>query len=402
MTKDSVSLGIVGTGSRGTGSFWAHMNARDDVSIAALCDPNPVRLRAAREQMGIESNLYESVEAMLSRETLDAVIVTSPDCTHEANAVAALRRGLDVFVDKPLSTTANGCRNIIRAAEKAGRTVMVGFNMRHEPTVRRVKSLIDEGAVGDVFLIENREFYGGGRTYMSRWNRKYDISGGLWVHKGSHDFDVFNWFLGFPRPAKVSATGGLNILNPEHLPFETEPDRQVGPTCRECAYSAVCPDRYDVPEDGMWGEEARKADGYAKDLCMYTSDKDVHDNGIAWVEYENGARASHLECFITPISDRLYTVVGERGQIEASLHNRTIVVRPRWSRETITYDVPEVTGGHGGSDPGLAETFIEVAKGACANTSTAKHGLLSTAIGEAAELSWREERVVRIDELAGT
>ena len=77
---------------------------------------------------------------------------------------------------------------------------------------------------------------------------------------------------------------------------------------------------------------------------MYLSDKDTHDNGIAMVEYDNGARASHMECFVTPISDRRYTIVGELGQIEASLTDRIVTLRPRWSKEIVTYQIPDEEG----------------------------------------------------------
>ena len=71
-------------------------------------------------------------------------------------------------------------------------------------------------------MMENREFYDGGRTYMARWNGKKSESGGLWIHKGSHDFDVFNWLLNFPKPKKVSAFAGMNVFTPQNFPFEVK------------------------------------------------------------------------------------------------------------------------------------------------------------------------------------
>jgi hypothetical protein len=108
-----------------------------------------------------------------------------------------------------------------------------------------------------------------------------------------------------------------------------------------------------------------------------------------------------MECFITPISDRRYTVIGTKGQAEVSLHDRTIIIRPRWSQETISYAIPEEEGGHGGADPHLIDSFVNAVKGSADNTSTTEHGLLSTVIGEAAEISRREERTVFIKELLG-
>lgn len=277
-------------------------------------------------------------------------------------------------------------------------TNMLGFNLRHMNTLVKLKEIIQSGTLGKVFLIENREYYDGGKTYMARWNRKYEFSGGLWIHKGSHDFDVIQWLLDFPKPVKVTATAGINALNPEGIPFDVEESKPVGPTCAECSYNKICPDITLQPKKA-WGKEAQELDQYAKDLCIYTSDKDTHDNGISTVEYEGGIRASHIECFVTSYTDRLYTVIGDKGMAEVSLHDRTIKIRPRWSQETILHQLPEAEGGHGGADTGLVDTFIKTIQGDLNNTSTLEHGMLSTAVGQAAELSVRENRTVFVKEL---
>lgn len=381
--------------------FASLVGRRKDSVLAALCDTNQVRMEKSAASLSAKPNFYKSAEAMIKTEQLDAVIITSPDFYHEENAIEALNAGANVLIDKPLATTVKGCENIIDVARKVGKNVMIGFNLRHHAVLKRMKSIISAGTIGRVFLIENREFYDGGKTYMSRWNRLYEECGGLWIHKGSHDFDVFQWLLDFPKPVKVSAFAGVNVLNRDNIPFEVKPGTDVGPNCHSCKYADVCPDKYSIPdiENGPWSDEAASVDGYYKDLCMYTSDKNNHDNGIAIVEYENGARASHLECFITPISDRRYTINGTLGQIEASLTDRKITVLPRWSKEVVTYDIPEEDGGHGGADPKLLENFIKVISGEVANQSTTEHGMLSTAVGQAAELARRENRVVMIDEL---
>ena len=398
--EKKVKFGIVGVGSRGLQAFSTMICRRSDAEIAAFCDTNALRMKCAAEKLNITPNFYSTITDMVKNESLDAVVITTPDFYHEECAIEALQNGVNVLIDKPLATSVKGCRNIIAAAEKAGKTVMLGFNLRHNAVLKKVKKLISENTIGKVFLIENREFYDGGRTYMARWNRSYEFCGGLWIHKGSHDFDVFQWLLDFPKPVKVSSFAGINILNEDHIPFELTPGVPTGPTCHECPYKKICPDIYDISDElDRWGDEAAKLDGYKKDLCIYTSDKSVHDNGIAMVEYDNGARASHMECFVTPISDRRYTIVGELGQIEASLTDRIVTLRPRWSKEIVTYQIPNEEGGHGGADPNLLDTFIKVITGELANTSTTEHGMMSTAVGEAAELSRRQNRTVFIEEL---
>lgn len=401
--SEKLKIAIVGIGSRGTSCFGELLKERQDVEITALCDPNPVRAKAAAEVLEIQPLIYPSMEDMAAKEKLDGVIITSPDCCHHDCAMTALKYGWNVLIDKPLATNMADGREIIETAKKAGKTVMIGFNLRHNAVLKRLKSIIESGILGHVFIAENREFYDGGRTYMSRWNRLFSKTGGLWIHKASHDFDIFNWLLGFPKPVRVSSFAAVNVLTPEGFPFELEAGHQPGPSCNVCYYKDKCKDRYLLSENELklWGPEAQAADGYIKNLCMYLSDKDNHDNGLAIVEYENGIKVSLFETFIGSKNDRIYTIAGDRGIAEVSLTNRTITVTPRWGGEIVTYHVREEEGGHGGADPRLVDTFCKVLKGELTAPSTAEHGLLATALGQAAEISRREHRMVEMSELLG-
>ncbi|MBR7107144.1 MAG: Gfo/Idh/MocA family oxidoreductase [Lentisphaeria bacterium] len=398
--QKKLKFAIVGTGNRGVLCFGKMLVKRDDCEIVALVDPNHVRSAAAAEMLDIKPAFFKSISDMLKEIKPDAVIITSPDYTHCENAIIALDGGCNVLLDKPLATHVSDCRNIIAAADRSSKILMMGFNLRHHPVLKKLKSLLDQGVAGKVFMIENREFYHGGRTYMARWNGDYAKSGGLWIHKGSHDFDVFQWLMDFPKPVRVSSFSGLNVLDEQHLPFKLRPGVEAGPNCRRCAYAKECPDIYDCRESKLFGEDAIAVDGYYKDNCIYVSPKSVHDNGMSIVEYDNGAKAVHSECFIGPINDRKYTIWGDRATIEVSLTNREITVYPRWSQDTVTHKIaPDDGGGHGGADPLLLEAFVNALKNGEASSSTAEHGMWSTACGEAAELSWREHRMVEIAEL---
>ena len=395
-----LKFGIIGTGSRGIDCFGKLLAKREDCEIKGLFDPNPVRMQVAAETLNIpELTCYNNLEEMFGNEKLDACVITSPDCFHADNSIQAMQSGVNVLIDKPLATNYEDCMRIIDAADKSGKLAMIGFNMRHNPVLKQVKSLIDDGYIGKIFMIENREFYSNGKTYMSRWNRHYEQSGGLWIHKGSHDFDIFNWLLDFPEPVVVSAFAGISVMRPAALPFKVEDGIPVGPDCFSCSYQESCPDVKIHGDKPQWGTKANEADGYRKDLCMYMSDKNVHDNGFAMIEYENGVRACHMECFVTGLSDRRYTIIGNLGQLEVSIHKRTVTFRPRWNGETVTYTIPQIEGGHGGADPGLVDCFINSIKNKKPVDSTLQHGALSSIIGQAAEISWREKRTVKIEDI---
>ncbi len=396
------TFAIIGTGGRGTFCFGTLLKKREDSEIVAFVEPNPVRAKKAAKELGIAPPIFHDVPSMLKCVKPDAVIVTSPDATHVTNAVAALEGDCHVLLEKPIATHVKDCQTMLEFAKRSGKILMMGFNLRHHPVIQILKKVIDEGTVGKIFMIENREFYNGGRTYMARWNGHYKISGGLWIHKGSHDFDIFQWLLGFPRPVRVSSFSGLNVLDPNHLPFPLKDGIQPGPSCRKCPYIDQCYDKY--PENSLlyhiFDDETAAVDGYVVDTCIYLSPKDVHDNGITIVEYDNGAKAVHSECFVTSMHDRKYTIYGEKATVEVSLENREVIVRPKGTEEEIIHRIPPAgEDGHGGADPLLVETFVKAVRGEGYPSNTPEQGMWATACGEAAELSWRQHRMVEISEL---
>ncbi|MDF2441072.1 MAG: hypothetical protein JWN98_2056 [Abditibacteriota bacterium] len=398
----AVRIGLIGAGGRGINCFGKLLAACDDAQLVAVAEPNDVRLEAAALRLDHKFRTYGSAQAMLQSEILDGVIVTTPDYLHADYVVAALQAGVPhVLVDKPLATTIEGCLRVTRAMQETGGRVAIGFNMRHLPFIAKVKALIEDGAIGELMIIENREFYDGGRTYMARWNRRYELSGGLWVHKGTHDFDVFNWWNAKGNPVRVSASAGINALRADKIPFAVQDDVPVGPNCSVCAYKEICPD-YALPIGGpqLFNAQTSAADGYVQDLCVFLSDKNTHDNGIALVEYDNNVRASHMECFVCNFTDRLYTIIGDRGTLMGNLANPSqIELRPRWGENML---IPVDVAGkdeHGGADPLLLDNFIAAIQNKAPGSSTVRDGIRAVAVGQAAELSWRNRRMVEIAEL---
>ena len=232
---------------------------------------------------------------------------------------------------------------------------------------------------------------------MARWNRLKKFSGGLWIHKGSHDFDVINWLMG-ARPARVSAFANVSTLHPDGIPFELKKGQTFGPRCGECQQADRCPDRFGIPEE-TYGTEAIAVDGYVRDTCIYQSEKDTHDQGVAIVEFEGGQTAVHTECFVTAISNRLYTVVGDRGTMKGDLHANKIELWPRWTTDTVTYEIGRGSGGHGGADPVMTQNFLRCIRGEEAPLPNVTDGVWSVAEGEGCEIARAEKRVVEMKEL---
>jgi len=401
-------IGIIGAGGRGIASFGLCLagNYADTTEIVALADPNRLRAEAGMEATGITADIHESAGDLVARKDIDAVIVTSPDYLHAEHAVAVLKHNKHVFVDKPLATTVEDCMRIIEAWRASKKLLYMGFNLRHDVVVRSLKQMAEQGVLGDVFSIQAIEYYNGGRSYHSRWNRLKKYSGGLWVHKGSHDFDVINHIMGAVRPVRVSSFASVFSFKPDRLPFKLRSGVEPGPNCTECPYQKECPDVYLIAESSpqfkMFSKSTSKLDGYCKNLCMYLSDKDTHDQGIAIIEYENGATAAHSEYFATPISNRRYFVEGTAGHAEGDVDKREVRFFPRWTKDVAIRRLAQQQGGHGGTDPTMVQDFIDCIRKSRHPVATAVDGTWSVAVGCAAELSREKKQVVEIANIMDT
>ena len=141
-------VGVVGIGAR--------------CYLAALADSSPVpaRLVAAADTAPdaaerAERLLPEGVAVVSDHRGLlelgiDAVILTTPDDTHEELACFFLQAGIPVYLEKPLAITIEGADRILATARRTGTRLYVGHNMRHMEVVRLLKSIIDSGRIGEL------------------------------------------------------------------------------------------------------------------------------------------------------------------------------------------------------------------------------------------------------------
>ena len=162
-----------------------------------LCDSNSLRLRRAREAIGVDCPTFTDLGAMLAESRPDTLVVCTRDSAHDDHIVAALEAGVDVITEKPMATTAAKCARILDAERRTGRRVDVAFNYRFAPTARAVKELLRSGAIGDVVSVDFHWYLDvqHGTDYFRRWHAERASSGSLFVHKATHHFDLLNWYL---------------------------------------------------------------------------------------------------------------------------------------------------------------------------------------------------------------
>jgi len=393
--KAPLRIGIVGMGLRST-SFVNHFaNTPTDGRIVAVCDTVPEKGKYIIDHFNVRADVFDNVHTMIEKCPMDALFISTPDYAHVEPAKAALAANIHVFCEKPLATTLEDCDRIIEAARNSSAIFYLGFNLRHGPVHETVHELISSGQVGKVTTIEANEWYYGGKTYFRRWNRLIKYGGGLWVTKACHDFDLLNW-MAAAEPLTVYAVGSLSHYNP--LP-------EAADQCRNCDLQFTCPDYFDVfdvsdPASRLAQALRQISEKHGQgpaDLCLFNSDKDTFDNGMAQITYANDIRATYTVNVLAARSTRQMRVVGTEGQIEADLELGKVTFTQRHTHKQAHYDLTGLMkSGHGGADSRLIKDFIHtVHTGKKPRTSWAE-GKLAVQVSLAAQRSMQTHQVVSL------
>lgn len=181
---------VLGVGLLGFGAIGAeHARAvlgTPGLDLAAMCDPNQDRVRAARELVpGLRC--HESPDALFADPGVDVVIVSTPPDSHAGWAIQALAAGCHVVVEKPMALTARECDEILETARSRGLSASVYQNRRFDPDYLLIKEAVVAGAIGEPFHVE--AFVGGYAHPCNYWHSDAEVSGGALFDWGSHVID---------------------------------------------------------------------------------------------------------------------------------------------------------------------------------------------------------------------
>ncbi len=209
----SINIGLLGAGWFGREAHLKNLLRLSDVKVSAVSSRSAESRNAARELVGDDLQTFEDWRDVLNVESLDAVIVALTNDQHHAAAIAAFSAGKHVLCEKPLGLTIAECDDIIAAADAAGKVLQVGHEMRHQGLYQKMKSMVDDGDVGDPKIMWCREYRGPMRP---GWRSSEKLTDGLLLEKNCHHFDLFNWMFDVP-PVRVTAFGGKDVLTDREL-----------------------------------------------------------------------------------------------------------------------------------------------------------------------------------------
>lgn len=186
MTK--VKWGIIGLGWFGE---WhaAALAGLANVETYALCTRTESRLKDLGERFGV-NHLYADYNEMLADPELEAVSITTMWDQHVAPALAAIKAGKHVFLEKPMASTVADCRAIVGAARDSDKYFMVGHIVRFQPRYAAAKREIEAGNIGDVISIYAR------RNVPESVGTSVLPKIGPIIGDGIHDTDIMLWYTG--------------------------------------------------------------------------------------------------------------------------------------------------------------------------------------------------------------
>jgi predicted dehydrogenase len=210
-----VHIGIIGAGNI-SGTHARAIGEIPGAHVAAVFGPTRERAAALAAQHGATG--YDSLDQFLRHKPMDMVAIGSPSGLHGEHGMAAAREGLHVLVEKPIEITAARADALTAAAKTAGVTLGVIFQDRVKPDIVRLKTCVDEGAIGKPILASARvKWYRPPEYYRdSRWRGTWSLDGGgALMNQGVHTVDLLLWLAGPVRRVFARAAAKLHAIEVE-------------------------------------------------------------------------------------------------------------------------------------------------------------------------------------------
>ena len=250
--NDKINVGWIGVGTRGYAALdWMHTAEPTNVAITAICDTYKGYISRALDRMqtvwGTKPATYNAYQDLLADKNVDAVFIMTPEHLHHDMAIAALRAGKHVYVEKPLAHTIEEGWDIVKEWEKANEKAkiicQVGTQNRSSSLYKKAKELVQQGMIGDVHYVRAFWYRNGLPNEPSwryvipaeanpqntdwlkflgkapkrdwdphryfQWRLYWDYSGGISTDLLVHQTDIVNFMLGKTVPKTCMASGGV-------------------------------------------------------------------------------------------------------------------------------------------------------------------------------------------------
>lgn len=381
-TVKKITFAIAGMGNRGTQYASKQLKFPEEMEVVAMADNRRIRLDAANKYLRLpEDRLFNSAEAMIAQPKMaDIMVIATQDAQHKAHALAALEKGYDLLLEKPVSNHLEDCRDIAAAARRLGRRVIVCHVLRYTVFYQQIKKIIDSGVLGKLESVEMAEhvaYYHIAHSYVrGNWHKEADSSPMI-LAKCCHDMDLILWLTG-KKCLKVNSFGSLDHFRRENCP-PGAPARCTDGCPVKCPFNA--PKFYlsripgwptsilhPEPNEENIMEILRTSD-YGR--CVYQMDNDVVDHQTVQMLLEDGITVSFQMLGFTARQTRTIRLYGTEGELWGDFKSLDLHYQ-RFGEDAVDVDLASMnveTSGHGGGDTRLIYDVIRLFRGDDFDTS---------------------------------
>jgi myo-inositol 2-dehydrogenase / D-chiro-inositol 1-dehydrogenase len=340
-------IGFIGVGSMGL----SHVKSIQEGCFAqaeavAICSNNESNIARALA-VAPQAKVYPDEHALIKSD-VDAVFVSTPNFTHAPLALEILQAGKHLFLEKSVGVNREECLELLKAADKTDRVLMIGHELRYSPYFQKIKDLVDAGEIGTPRMVWCKELRGPFSKKSHDWIQDARKSGGALVDKNCHHFDLMNWWVR-SRPKRVCAFGG-----------------------------------------NTGGDAAME--------------HQILDHATVSFEYENGVRGTLQLCLFAPElqgEDLEMGIAGDKGMIQTRISKLQLLLwkRNAEKQEPVVYDVAakrgEGWGKHLGFDE-IHEAFIAAILKNERPLTTVRDCVDGTLLAIAAEESIKQRAIVEV------
>ncbi len=200
---DPVRIGVVGAGAIAQLTHLPVLSKIRGAKLVAICDNDRHKARSLADRFDIP-DVYTDIVDLLEGDSLDAIVVATPNHLHEPHVLSAIAAGVDVLVERPLALTARGVERIVNAAARANRKVHVANNYRFRSDVQALAGFLRGGELGKLTGIRAGAYHQK-RAEQGWRGRRAEAGGGSFFDYGLPLLDLALWLSDYPEPASVVA-----------------------------------------------------------------------------------------------------------------------------------------------------------------------------------------------------
>ena len=358
--NQKIKYGIIGTGLMGR-EHISNINLIEEAEIIAISDTSKSSLNETKSLLNNDIKIYSDYNQIFNINEIDAFIIATPNFTHNEIVKKALNTKKHILVEKPLCSKLEDCMELKKISSEYPSIIWVAMEYRYMPPIQKMLEEINKKEIGKLQMLSIREHRFPFLKKVDYWNRFQINTGGTLVEKCCHFFDLMR-LITKSEAVQVYASGsqGVNHLNEEY-------------------------------------------DGKIPDII---------DNAFVIVDFINGIRGSLELCMFAENSEMQeeLCVIGSKGKIETGVpadasgkDSSDVRIGLRNSnepkKEKVIVDKNILAAGqHHGSTYFQHLEFIKSIKNNLLPQVSLNDGLQAVAIGQAAELSIKENRVIKMKE----